>query len=208
MTIRALILVDIQNDFCPGGALAVPGGDEVVGVANRLMAAGVFDVVVATRDWHPAGHGSFASRHAGKAVGDTVDLAGLPQFLWPDHCVQSTRGAEFAVGLNRARIDAVIHKGVDPDVDSYSGFFDNARRHATGLADTLRQRNVTDVYIMGLATDYCVKATALDAASLGFRTHLLLDGCRGVNVHEGDVDQAVEDMSRAGVAILTSENIR
>jgi len=198
---KALILVDIQNDFCPGGALAVAGGDEVVAVANRLMAAERFDVVVATQDWHPADHGSFASQHVGGAAGDVVDLNGLPQMLWPDHCVQGSRGAEFVAGLNVAAIDKVFRKGVDVGVDSYSGFFDNDRRRDTGLAEFLRERGVDDVTVMGLATDYCVKATALDAAALGFRAHVVLEGCRGVNVHEGDVQQAVDAMTRAGVHV-------
>jgi len=213
-TKRALILVDIQNDFCPGGALAVPNGHEVIDVANQLMgtqtatAVKIFDVVVATQDWHPDDHGSFASRHAGRAVGEVVDLNGLPQILWPDHCVQGTRGAELAVGLNTAGIDKIIRKGVDRDVDSYSGFFDNGHRHATGLVEFLRERGVEAVYVMGLATDYCVKATALDAAALGLRTHVILDGCRGVNVHEGDVARAIDDMARAGVVILTSRHMK
>jgi nicotinamidase/pyrazinamidase len=204
-TKRALILVDIQTDFCPGGGLGVPKGDEVVGVANRLM--GRFGVVAATQDWHPAGHGSFASSHAGAKVGDVVELAGLPQILWPDHCVQGTRGANFAAGMNVAGIHKVFRKGSDPGIDSYSGFFDNDHRKATGLADYLRARGVGEVYVMGLATDYCVKFTALDAAALGFRTHLVIDGCRGVNVHEGDVAKAVEEMRSAGVAILTSDDL-
>jgi nicotinamidase/pyrazinamidase len=207
-TKRALILTDIQNDFCPGGALAVPNGDEVIAVANRLLAAPRrFDVVVATQDWHPRGHGSFASSRPGAKVGDLAELGGLPQVLWPDHCVQGTPGAELAPGLNAAAIDKVFRKGEDPGIDSYSGFFDNARRRATGLADYLRERGVDEVFVCGLATDYCVKATALDAAALGFRTHVILDGCRGVNVRAGDVDRAVEEMSRAGVKIDTSKTI-
>ncbi|MFB3891991.1 MAG: bifunctional nicotinamidase/pyrazinamidase [Phycisphaerae bacterium] len=207
-TRRALILVDIQNDFCPGGALAVPSGHEVIGVANRLM--GEFDLVVATQDWHPPGHGSFASSHAGAKVGDVVDLNGLPQVLWPDHCVQCTAGAELAPGLNLAGIDKTIRKGADAGVDSYSGFFDNGdsgRRKPTGLAEYLHARGVGEVYVMGLATDYCVKATALDAAALGFRTHLVLDGCRGVNIRDGDVAKAIEEMARAGVVILMSNHL-
>jgi nicotinamidase/pyrazinamidase len=198
-TKRALILVDIQTDFCPGGALAVPKGDEVIGVANRLMAE--FDLVVATQDWHPVGHGSFASSRRGGKVGDVVELAGLPQVLWPDHCVQGTPGAELAAGLNVAGIEKVFRKGADPGIDSYSGFFDNGRRKATGLAEYLAGQGVGEVYVMGLATDYCVKFTALDAVALGLRTHLVIDGCRGVNVREGDVAKAIEDMKAAGVEI-------
>jgi nicotinamidase/pyrazinamidase len=201
-TKRALILVDIQNDFVPGGSLAVPHGNEVVAVANRLMPH--FDMVVATQDWHPAGHGSFASSHSDAKVGDVVKLAGLPQMLWPDHCVQDTRGADFVPGLNIAGVHKVVRKGDDAGIDSYSGFFDNGGRKATGLETYLLSRGVTDLYVMGLATDYCVKFTALDAVRLGFRTHLIIDGCRGVNVRDGDIAKAVEEMAKAGVVILTS----
>ena len=216
---RALILVDIQTDFCPGGALAVPNGHEVIGVANRLMPE--FDLVVATQDWHVSRHGSFASSHPGANVGDVVDLNGLPQVLWPDHCVQGTPGAELAAGLDVAGIDKVFRKGADAGIDSYSGFYDNGHRpskdsgraeqvdgrKATGLAEYLRSRGVDEVFVCGLATDYCVKFTALDAAALGFRTHLVIDSCRGVNVREGDVAKAIEEMAGAGVVILTSGHI-
>src|SRR5688572_23285646 len=161
----ALILVDLQNDFIPGGALAVPRGDEVIPTANRLAAK--FDLVVATQDWHPAGHHSFAAAHPGKKVGDVVDLHGLPQVLWPVHCVQDTRGAAFAPGLDVSRIDHVVRKGTDPDIDSYSGFFDNGHRKATGLHEYLTRRGVRHAYVMGIATDYCVKFTVLDARQLG-----------------------------------------
>lgn len=204
---RALILVDIQKDFCPGGSLPVPRGDEVVAVANRLIPQfSANDLVVATQDWHPQGHGSFASTH-GRAIGEIVNLNGLPQMLWPDHCVQGTAGADFAPGLDTQAIGAVIHKGEDLGIDSYSGLFDNGGRKATGMEVLLRERGVTDVYVMGLATDYCVKATAMDAVRLGFRTHLIIDGCRGVNVRDGDVAKAIEAMARAGVVILTSCHI-
>ncbi|MBN1911917.1 MAG: bifunctional nicotinamidase/pyrazinamidase [Pirellulales bacterium] len=196
---KALILVDIQNDFIPGGALAVRDGDQVVPAANRLMPR--FELVVATKDWHPANHLSFASQHPGKGIGDVIDLNGLPQVLWPDHCVEGTPGAEFVPGLDVIGITQVFEKGTDRTVDSYSGFFDNGRRQATGLEDFLRGRHVDEVFILGLATDYCVKFTALDAASLGFKTHLLLDGCRGVDLRPGDVDRAVEEMRAAGVLV-------
>lgn len=197
---RALILVDIQNDFLPGGSLAVPSGDEVIPIANR--AAQDFDLVVATQDWHPSQHGSFAANHAGKLPGDEIELAGLRQILWPTHCVQNTPGADFAAGLDQSHWTKVFRKGTDPDVDSYSGFFDNGRRHGTGLAEFLRLRDVSDVIVMGLATDYCVKYTALDAAGLGFRTHLLLAGCRGVNLQAGDVQRAIDEMQAAGVELI------
>jgi len=202
---NALILVDIQNDFLPGGALAVEDGDAILPVANRILPR--FDLVVATKGWHPAGHLSFASSHPGKSVGDVIELQGLPQVLWPDHCVQGTDGAEFAGELDVDRIDRVFEKGTDRQVDSYSGFFDNDRRHATGLGDFLRERGVSDVYIMGLATDYCVKFTALDAADLGFATHLILDGCRGVELQSGDIDRAVQEMKAAGVKVIASDDV-
>lgn len=197
---NALLLIDIQNDFLPGGALAVPKGDEVVAVANERMKE--YAIVVATQDWHPAEHLSFASQHAGKKVGDVIDLDGVPQILWPDHCVQNTRGAEFAPGLNLAGIHHVVQKGTDREIDSYSGFFDNARKKATGLEALLRANGVEEVHIIGLATDYCVLATALDAIDLGFPTAMIAAGCRGVELKPGDCDRAIETMRRAGVTIL------
>jgi nicotinamidase/pyrazinamidase len=200
------VLVDIQNDFLPGGALAVPRGDEVVPVANRVQSA--FDLVVATQDWHPPGHGSFASMRPGRKPGDVDELAGLPQVLWPDHCVQGSRGAEFAPGLQMNRVEAIFRKGTDPTIDSYSGFFDNGHRKSTGLGDYLKGRGATDVYVLGLATDYCVKFTALDARKLGFRTFLVQDGSRGVELRPGDVDRAVDEMRAAGVEVVQSGALR
>ena len=205
---NALILVDLQNDFCPGGALPVPDGDRVIPVVNRLTPR--FDLVVATQDWHPPDHGSFAANHPGRNVDDVIELGGLPQVLWPVHCLQNTPGAEFHFALDKSRIAAVFQKGTDTGIDSYSGFFDNGRDHpaggarATGLGDFLRQRRVTDVFVCGLATDYCVKATALDAASLGFHAHLIEDACRGVELHPGDVARAIAEMRAAGVAVVNS----
>jgi nicotinamidase/pyrazinamidase len=202
---KALILVDLQNDFLPGGALPVAKGDEVIPVANRAQHA--FDLIVATQDWHPANHGSFAAGHPGKKPGEVIELAGLSQVLWPTHCVQCTAGAAFAPGLNTNRFTRIFPKGTDPEVDSYSGFFDNGHRKATGLGDFLRERGVTDVYVMGLATDYCVKATALDARQLGFATHLIVDGCRGVELQPGDVERAVAEMRAAGVKVLHASDL-
>jgi nicotinamidase/pyrazinamidase len=203
---KALILVDIQNDFLPGGALAVPRGDEVIPVANRLQPR--FGLVVATQDWHPRGHGSFASTRPGRKPGDVAELAGLPQVLWPDHCVQGTRGAAFAPGLEMDRVEAIIRKGTDPKIDSYSGFFDNGHRKSTGLGDYLHGRGVTDVYVLGLATDYCVKFTALDAVRLGFHSYLVKEGSRGVELNKGDVDRAVDEMRRAGVAVVQTGDVQ
>jgi nicotinamidase/pyrazinamidase len=199
---KALILVDLQNDFLPGGALPVPEGDAVIPIANAL--ATKFPLVVATQDWHPPAHESFATNHPGKKPGDLIELHGLPQTLWPVHCVQKTRGADFAPNLDREGIARVFTKGEDPATDSYSGFYDNARRHSTGLAEWLRARGVTEVFIAGLATDYCVRATALDAVSEGFRTRVIADACRGVNLRREDSHRAVEEMRGAGVAITDS----
>ena len=199
---RALILVDIQYDFLPGGALAVAEGDQVVPVANAVQPK--FELIVATQDWHPPDHGSFASNHPGHKPGEVIDLDGLQQVLWPDHCVQGSRGAEFHADLDMSRIVRVFRKGTDPKIDSYSGFFDNAHRKSTGLGEFLKDESVTDVYILGLATDYCVRWSALDALKLGFRTHVIEDGCRGVELHPGDVQKAIEEIRAAGANITTS----
>jgi nicotinamidase/pyrazinamidase len=195
----ALVLVDLQYDFCPGGALAVADGDATIAVANREMAR--FTTVVATQDWHPADHQSFAVMHPGKRAFEVIDLHGLPQVLWPAHCVQGSHGAELHAGLDRARIAHVARKGTDPTVDSYSGFFDNGKRNATGLADWLRGHDIDELAILGLATDYCVKFTALDARALGFRVVLIAAGCRAVNLSPGDGDKAIAEMRAAGVTI-------
>ena len=200
---HALILVDIQNDFLPGGALAVPRGDEVVPVANRLM--GQFELVVATQDWHPADHRSFASQHPGRAVGDEIELNGLPQTLWPDHCVQGSPGAELAPKLDARRIAHVVRKGLDREIDSYSGFFDNGRRKATGLDDYLKRRGAADLTIIGLATDYCVKFTVLDALRLGYRVTVDLAGVCGVELRAGDCERALAELRAAGASIAPAD---
>ena len=203
---KALIIVDVQSDFVPGGALAVPEGDAVVAVCNRIIPK--FDLVVATQDWHPANHGSFAASHPGHNVGDVIDLNGLRQILWPVHCVQNSPGAAFVPGLDTSHFDRVFQKGTDPAIDSYSGFFDNGHRKATGLGEYLKQKGVTDVYIAGLATDYCVKFTALDAQSLNFKTSLIEDACRGVNVRPGDDRAAIVEMRLDGVRICQSTEVK
>jgi nicotinamidase/pyrazinamidase len=202
---KALVLVDLQNDFLPGGALAVPNGDAVIPLANQLQTE--FPLVVATQDWHPANHGSFAANHPGKKIFEQIELNGLPQTLWPVHCVQNTKGAELAPGLHRARIAKIFPKGTDPGIDSYSGFFDNGRGNATGLGEWLRDRGVNEVYVCGLATDYCVKFTALDAAQLAFKTHLIEDASRGVNLQPDNIADAISEMKRAGVAVIQSADI-
>ena len=197
---QALILVDIQNDFIPGGALAVPEGDRIVPIANRIMDR--FDLVVATQDWHPANHGSFASQYPQRQVGEFIDLNGIRQILWPDHCVQHTSGAEFVDDLDMRRVEHVFQKGTDPGVDSYGGFFDNDHRIATGLDDFLKNARVADITVVGLATDYCVKATVLDALELAYRVSVVLEGVRGVEVQEGDSERAIEDMAVAGARMV------
>jgi nicotinamidase/pyrazinamidase len=199
---KALILVDIQNDFVPGGALAVPEGDRIVPIANELQKK--FDLVVATQDWHPRNHGSFAANHPGKKPGDVIDLNGLPQVLWPVHCVQQTPGAAFVPGLETGRIARVFQKGTDPAIDSYSGFFDNGHRKSTGLGDWLTSKGVTDIYVCGLATDYCVKFTALDGRQLGLNVYVVEDACRGVNLKPTDSADAIAAMRSAGVKVIRS----
>ena len=202
---KALLLVDLQNDFLPGGSLAVPRGDEVIPVANLLQM--VFDRVVATQDWHPAEHGSFAAQYPGKEPGEIVELGGQSQVLWPVHCVQGSPGAELAPGLERPKIEKVFFKGIDPEVDSYSAFFDNAAARSTGLGEYLWESGVREVYIMGLATDYCVKFSALDAVRLGFATFVVEDGCRGVELSAGDSERAFEAMQEAGITIVRSGEV-
>ena len=202
---KALILVDLQNDFLPGGALAVPDGDKVIPLANQLQ--GVFPLVVATQDWHPADHGSFAASHPGKSVFTQTELNGLPQTLWPVHCVQNTPGAELAAALNRKRIDKVFPKGTDAGIDSYSGLFDNGHRKSTGLSEWLKAQGVTEVFVCGLATDYCVKFTALDAVEMGFKTYLIEDASRGVDLRPGDVQHSIEEMKRAGITVVRSAEL-
>lgn len=203
---RALLLVDIQNDFMPGGSLAVNEGDAVVPVANRLSAS--FELVVATQDWHPSEHASFASNHRGKRPGEEVDVDGIRQVLWPAHCVQNTPGASFHSGLDVTPIQLVVHKGVDPRVDSYSTFFDNARLRDTGLSAKLRDAGVTDIVLVGVATDYCVLYSALDARELGFGVTVISDGVRAVDLMPGDADRAFKRMREAGCIVLSESELR
>ncbi len=200
---KALILVDIQNDFVPGGALPVPEGDAIIPTVNALMPH--FDLVVATQDWHPQNHGSFASNHPGKKVYDVIELNGLQQILWPDHCVQGTPGADFVPALNTNPVEAIFRKGTDPGIDSYSGFFDNGKRKSTGLADYLRGRGVDEVFVVGLAGEFCVNYTILDAADLGFKTYLIKDGTRPLDAQ--NFERAMETMRKKGVTIIESKDI-
>jgi len=195
----ALILVDLQVDFMPTGMLPVAEADQVVPIANELMQD--YETVVATQDWHPANHGSFAANHPWRKPGQVIDLHGLPQVLWPIHCVQGTWGAEFVAGLDTDRITKVFQKGTDPEVDSYSGFYDNGRRKSTGMGEWLKERGIEEVHVLGVATDYCVKFTVLDAVADGFRATLLKAATRGVELEPGDVGRAVGEMQAAGAEV-------
>ncbi len=196
-----LLVVDVQNDFCPGGALGVPEGDAVVPVINRIQPG--FAHVVLTQDWHPPGHQSFASTHPGHAPFETVEAAYGPQTLWPDHCVQGTPGAAFHPDLETTKAEMIVRKGTRAEIDSYSAFYENDRTTATGLAGYLRERGVTRVFICGLATDYCVHFSALDAARLGFEAMVIEDACRGIDL-EGSLAAANQTMAEAGVAFIAS----
>ena len=202
---QALLIIDLQNDFCKHGALEVKNGNDVVPIANLLSEK--FDLVVATQDWHPADHGSFAANHLWSKPGQIINLDGLEQVLWPVHCVQDSFGAQFVKELATENITRIYQKGTDPLIDSYSGFFDNGHRKSTGLAEYLREKGVKTVYILGLATDYCVKFTALDAVSEGFATYLIQDACRGVNLSPADSENAVQEMKAAGVKIIHSSSL-
>ncbi|WP_027236084.1 bifunctional nicotinamidase/pyrazinamidase [Leisingera caerulea] len=194
---QALIVVDVQNDFCPGGALAVPGGDEVVAPINAMMDR--FDAVILTQDWHPAGHSSFASAHPGKAPYETVEMPYGTQVLWPDHCVRGTEGAAFHKDL-RTDGDLIIRKGFRPAIDSYSGFYENDKATPTGLEGYLRSRGITRLTLAGLATDFCVAFTALDAARLGFEVTVDLAACRAIDL-DGSLQAALDQMKEAGIAL-------
>lgn len=176
---RALIIVDVQYDFLPGGALEVAGGDEIIPVINAIQ--GDYELVVATQDWHPVDHKSFASAHQGRLPFEQIDLHGLEQVLWPDHCVQDSEGAKLSDALDKRRIEAIFRKGTDPEIDSYSGFFDNGRRKSTGLAGYLEERGVSSISVCGLAADYCVYYTAMDGLQLGFETLIVEDAVRPID---------------------------
>ena len=202
---HVLLVVDVQNDFCEGGALAVPDGDAVVPVINRLM--GGFRLVVASLDYHPANHASFASAHVGRHPAETISLNGISQVLWPDHCVADTFGSELHPDLLNDPITKFVLKGTDSSVDSYSAFRDNAQNHSTGLAAWLREEGVTHVVVTGLALDYCVKFTALDALAERFDTTVVTDATRAVDLQCGDGDRAIEQLRAAGAHIATSDMI-
>jgi nicotinamidase/pyrazinamidase len=197
---KVLLLVDIQNDFSPTGTLPVKDGDAIIPFVNQKQ--NKFDLIVATQDWHPQNHGSFAINHPDKTPGDMITLGNVDQILWPAHCVQETEGAEFIPGLKINKINQIVQKGMNENIDSYSGFFDNDHQVSTGLHQYLQDHKIGEVYIVGLATDYCVKFTALDATQLGYSTTVFKDGVRGVDLTPGDVEKAFTEMQAAGVKII------
>ncbi|WP_299438321.1 bifunctional nicotinamidase/pyrazinamidase [uncultured Rhodospira sp.] len=200
----ALVVIDVQNDFCAGGALAVPDGDAVVPAANRLIEA--FQVVILTQDWHPPGHASFASAHSGAEPFSMTEMPYGPQVLWPDHCVQGTEGAAFHPDLDTRRARLVLRKGTDPAIDSYSAFFENDRVSVTGLAGALSDLGVEHVVLAGLATDYCVCWSALDARALGLNVSLVEDACRAIDM-DGSLASAMTNMLQAGVRLTNSDAV-
>ncbi len=195
---NALIVIDVQNDFCPGGALAVAEGDQIIPQINAMM--GDFDATILTQDWHPQGHSSFASSHAGKAPFDMIDMPYGAQVLWPDHCVQGTKGANFHADLNTDEADMIIRKGYNPDIDSYSAFFENDHKTPTGLEGYLRTRGITTLTMVGLATDFCMHFSAVDAAKLGFDVTVLEGACRAIDM-DGSLASARAAMQDAGVKL-------
>ena len=197
---KALVVIDPQNDFCPGGALAVAEGDSIMQPINEMM--GAFDLVILTQDWHPQGHSSFASSHGGAAPFSLTDMPYGPQVLWPDHCIQGSDGAAFHPALDTVRADAVIRKGSNLAVDSYSAFFENDKATATGLAGLLRDRCCEDLTMVGLATDYCVAWSALDGVANGFRVEVRLPACRAIDL-DGSLDKSLADMRAAGVTLMS-----
>jgi nicotinamidase/pyrazinamidase len=196
---KALVVIDPQIDFCPGGALAVADGDSIMQPINAMM--GAFDMVILTQDWHPQGHSSFASSHDGAAPFTLTEMPYGPQVLWPDHCIQGSEGAAFHPALDTDRADAVIRKGTNPAVDSYSAFFENDRTTVTGLAGLLRDRGCEELTMVGLATDYCVAWSALDGVANGFRVEVRLPACRAIDL-DGSLDKALADMRAAGVTLV------
>jgi len=200
----ALLVVDIQNDFCPGGALAVPGGDQIIPLVNALQAR--FEHVVLSQDWHPGGHQSFASSHPGRQPFEMIEVPYGLQVLWPDHCVQGTRGAEFHSELDTTRAKLIVRKGMYPHIDSYSAFRENDRRTSTGLAGYLKELNIRRLFLCGIATDFCVKWSALDARATGFDVVVIEDACRGINV-DGSLEAARSEMLEAGVRLIHADDV-
>ncbi|MFN3966649.1 MAG: bifunctional nicotinamidase/pyrazinamidase [Endomicrobiia bacterium] len=201
---NALIIVDVQNDFCPGGALAVPEGDKIIPVINKISSK--FYKVIATQDWHPSNHISFAKTH-NKKLYEKIKIGNIEQTLWPEHCVQGTPGANLHKDLNLNNVQLILRKGTNPDIDSYSAFLENDRKTETGLHYYLKGLKIKNIYVCGLATDYCVYFTALDGIKFGFKVSVIIDASKGVNVPEGNVEKAIEDMKKRGIKILIHESI-
>lgn len=201
---KALLIVDVQNDFCPGGALEVPDGDTIIPVINKLSKT--FDTIIQTQDWHPAGHSSFASTHEGKEPFETVEMSYGSQVLWPDHCVQGSEGANFHPDLQTERSQLIIRKGFRKDIDSYSAFFENDDTTSTGLTGYLRERTIDTLYAVGLATDFCVKWSVLDGIKEGFDLHVVEDAVKGIDI-DGSVEQAWSEMLDAGAEKVSSADL-
>lgn len=205
---RALLIIDVQSDFCDKkGALYVPKGEEVVPVCNRLMVDGKFNIIIATQDHHPKNHGSFISQHPDKKVGDLIDLNGVQQIIWNDHCIQGSDGATFHKNLLQGKFTAIIRKGTNKEVDSYSAFADNKKGNTTGLHGYLQELKVNELVVAGVATEYCVRFSVVDAISNGYKVSVVEDGCRAVNLKPDDGQKAFDEMSKAGAQIVKSENI-
>lgn len=202
---NALLIIDVQNDFCEGGALAVPDGASIIPLINSLIPK--FDAVIQSQDWHPDGHHSFASTHNGKTPYDTVKMDYGTQVLWPEHCVQGTSGAEFHKNLNTTKTEVCIRKGFRKKIDSYSTFYENDQKTHTGLAGYLRERGITDLYVTGLATDFCVKWSVLDGIKENFNVFVIEDAVKGINI-DGSVKQAWKEMKDDGAVVLTSDTIQ
>jgi nicotinamidase/pyrazinamidase len=202
----ALLLVDIQNDFMPGGSLPVPEGDRILPLVQEIVHY-PFDIIIATKDWHPIDHRSFAVNHNQKP-GSHIQLAGLDQILWPSHCVQGTIGADFSHGWDTTCIDKVVYKGTDPFIDSYSAFFDNGHRKSTELELFLKEKGIKKLFFAGLATDYCVKYSVLDALRLGFKSYVIMESCRGINLHPHDIENSLVEMNQAGAILISFSDLK
>ena len=195
---KTLVIIDVQNDFLKNGSLEVPNGNEVIEPINQMMKN--YELVVATKDWHPLNHVSFASNHPGKKIGDVIKVDDLDQVLWPDHCVQKSKGSDFPETLNYEKINKVFCKGINSQIDSYSGFYDNAKIRSTGLSDYLKAKNVTSIDFVGLVTEYCVKFSVLDSIEENFKTRVILKGIKGINIEE--TNKALNEMKSKGVDLL------
>ncbi|MBN1694182.1 bifunctional nicotinamidase/pyrazinamidase [candidate division WOR-3 bacterium] len=202
---KALVIVDVQNDFCPGGSLAVPEGDEIIPLINNLSLK--FKRVVATQDWHPRNHVSFAVNHPGKKVYDVIKYKGIEQVLWPEHCVSGTSGADFHTNLNTENLNLILRKGTNPEIDSYSAFQENDKKTITGLEGYLKNLNVRQTYFCGLALDYCVFYSAMDSIKIGFETYVIIDGTKGIDSPEGNIDKVLREMKECDIKIIKSSDL-